>query len=257
MATVIVVTNQKGGVGKTTTCAALTGIFWSRGKRVLAIDMDPQGNLSFSLGAEDEGYTIHDVMTGTCDIQQAIKTTHICDVITSNILLSGSELELTSERREFILKEILQTVENNYDYIIIDTPPALSILTINAYTAANDLIIPMTPEILSLQGIAQLRETILAVKKYYNQQLNIRGILLTKYVQKYILAREVEEMVQIVAEQLQTKVLDVKISSSVAVAEAPAHQEVITTYSPRCRAAKDYIQLAELLYPEIIVKKEK
>ncbi|MBR4095849.1 MAG: AAA family ATPase, partial [Oscillospiraceae bacterium] len=90
MATVIVVTNQKGGVGKTTTCSALTGIFRSRDKRVLAIDMDPQGNLSFSLGAEDEGYTIHDVMTGKCGIRDAIKTTHICDVITSNILLSGS-----------------------------------------------------------------------------------------------------------------------------------------------------------------------
>ncbi len=255
MATVIVVTNQKGGVGKTTTCAALTGIFRSRGKRVLAIDMDPQGNLSFSLGAEDEGYTIHDVMTGRCDIREAIKTTHICDVITSNILLSGSELELTSEKREFILKGILEIVKYSYDYIIIDTPPALSILTINAYTAADDLIIPMTPEILSLQGIAQLRETILAVKKYYNKKLNIRGILLTRYVQKQTLAREVEEMVDIVAKQLHTQVLDVKISVSVAVAEAPAHQEVITTYSPNCRAARDYVKLAELLYPEIAIAK--
>lgn len=252
MATVIVVTNQKGGVGKTTTCAALTGIFRSRGKRVLAIDMDPQGNLSFSLGAEDDGYTIHDVMTGKCGIRDAIKTTHICDVITSNILLSGSELELTSKRREFILKELLRTIRVGYDYIIIDTPPALSILTINAYTAADDLIIPMTPEILSLQGIAQLRETILAVKKYYNKKLNIRGILLTKYVHKQTLAQEVEEMVEIVANQLRTKVLETKISVSVAVAEAPAHQEVITTYSPGCRAAKDYIKLAESLYPEII-----
>ena len=93
MAKIIVVTNQKGGVGKTTTCAAFAGIFRSRGKTVLAIDMDPQGNLSFSLGTEDRGYTIHDVMTGVCNIRSAIKTTHICDVITSNILLSGSELE--------------------------------------------------------------------------------------------------------------------------------------------------------------------
>ena len=256
MATVIVVTNQKGGVGKTTTCAALAGIFRSRGMRVLAIDMDPQGNLSFSLGAEDEGYTIHDVMTGKCDIREAIKVTHICDVLTSNILLSGSELELTSERREFILKDILRLVRYAYDYIIIDTPPALSILTINAYTAADDLIIPMTPEILSLQGIAQLKETILAVKKYYNKNLNIRGILLTKYVPRQTLATEVGEMVEIVAEQLKTQVLDIKISVSVAVAEAPAHQEVITTYSPGCRAAKDYTRLAEFLYPEIAPQKK-
>ena len=255
MATVIVVTNQKGGVGKTTTCAAFAGIFRSRGKSVLAIDMDPQGNLSFSLGTEDRGYTIHDVMKKTCDIRDAIKTAHICDVITSNILLSGSELELPAERREYILREILKSVKDEYDYIIIDTPPALSVLTINAYTAADDLIIPMTPEILSLQGIAQLRETILAVKKYYNKKLNIRGILLTKYVAKQKLANEVAEMVQIVADQLGTVVLEDKISVSVAVAEAPAHQEVITTYSPNCRAARDYIKVCEYLYPEIAKKK--
>ncbi|MCD7730495.1 MAG: AAA family ATPase [Oscillospiraceae bacterium] len=255
MAKVIVVTNQKGGVGKTTTCAAFTGIFRSRGKSVLAIDMDPQGNLSFSLGTEDRGYTIHDVMKGECSIRDAIKTTHICDVITSNILLSGSELELTSERREYILREILKSVKNDYDYIIIDTPPALSVLTINAYTAADDLIIPMTPEILSLQGIAQLRETILAVKRYYNKKLNVRGILLTKYVPKQKLATEVEEMVQIIADQLGTVVLDTKISVSVAAAEAPAHQEVLTTYSPNCKAARDYVKVCEYLYPEIARKK--
>ena len=257
MAKIIVVTNQKGGVGKTTTCAAFAGIFRSRGKTVLAIDMDPQGNLSFSLGTEDRGYTIHDVMTGVCNIRSAIKTTHICDVITSNILLSGSELELPVEHREFILREILKTVRDEYDYIIIDTPPALSVLTINAYTAADDLIIPMTPEILSLQGIAQLRETILAVKKYYNKKLNIRGILLTKYVRNQQLADEVAEMAEIVAEQLGTVVLDTKISTSVAAAEAPAHQEVITTYSPNCRAARDYVKACESLYPEIVIDKKK
>lgn len=251
MAKVIVVTNQKGGVGKTTTCAAFTGIFRSRGKSVLAIDMDPQGNLSFSLGTEDRGFTIHDVMTGKCTINDAIKTTHICDVITSNILLSGSELELTSKRREFILKDILETVKDRYDYIIIDTPPALSVLTINAYTAADDLIIPMTPEILSLQGIAQLRETILAVKKYYNKALDVRGILLTKYVAKQKLAVEVGEMVEIVAQQLGTRVLENKISVSVAVAEAPAHQETLINYSPNCKASKDYVKVCESLYPEI------
>ena len=257
MAKIIVVTNQKGGVGKTTTCAAFAGIFRSRGKTVLAIDMDPQGNLSFSLGTEDRGYTIHDVMTGVCNIRSAIKTTHICDVITSNILLSGSELELPVEHREFILREILKTVRDEYDYIIIDTPPALSVLTINAYTTADDLIIPMTPEILSLQGIAQLRETILAVKKYYNKKLNIRGILLTKYVRNQQLADEVAEMAEIVAEQLGTVLLDTKISASVAAAEAPAHQEVITTYSPNCRAARDYVKACESLYPEIVIDKKK
>lgn len=250
MSVVIGVTNQKGGVGKTTTCAALAGIFVSRGRRVLAIDMDPQGNLSFSLGAEDKGNTIHDVMSGVCGIRQAVKTTRICDVITSNIMLSGAELELKSERREFILKDALKAVKDEYDFVIIDTPPALSILTINAYTAADDLLIPMTPEILSLQGISQLKQTILAVKKYYNKNLNIRGILLTKYSRSQLLNIEVEEMAEIVARGLGTSVLDVKISNSVAVAEAPAHQEVITKYSPNCKASKDYVNLVKLLYPQ-------
>jgi chromosome partitioning protein len=251
MGTVIVVTNQKGGVGKTTTCAALAGIFRKRNKRVLAIDLDPQGNLSFSLGAEDRGFTIHDALNGKCELIDAIKTTHICDVVTSNIVLSGCELELTSLRREFVLKDLLVSARRHYDYIIIDTPPALSVLTINAYTAATELIIPMTPEILSLQGLTQLKETIFAVKKYYNRKLDVRGILLTKYpTGKQTLALEVEEMVGIVAKQFETRVLPVKISMSVAVAEAPAHQEVITEYAPGCRAAKDYRALAELLYPQ-------
>lgn len=250
MCIVIAVTNQKGGVGKTTTCASMTGVFRQEGKRVLAIDLDPQGNLSFSLGVEDTGYTIHDAMTGECDIHEAVKHTRICDVITSNILLSGSELELTSVRREYILKELLAPLRKEYDYIIIDTPPALSVLTINAYTASDDLIIPMTPEILSLQGIAQLRQTILAVKKYYNKKLNIRGILLTKYNPACLLAKEVAEMVEIVAEQLKTTVLKTTIATSIAAAEAPAHQETLAEYSPRCKAARDYKKLCDELYPE-------
>jgi chromosome partitioning protein len=252
MSTTIVVTNQKGGVGKTSTCAALAGIFRQHNKKVLAIDMDPQGNLSFSLGAPDMGFTIHDAINGKCKIREAIKTTPICDVITSNIILSGTELELTAVRREFVLKDLLKQIKREYDFIIIDTPPALSVLTINAYTASDELIIPVTPEILSLQGLTQLKETILAVKKYYTKLLKIRGILLTKYpAGKQLLATEVAEMVDMVASQFATKVLPVKITCSIAVAEAPAHQRTITEYSPRCRAARDYTELVRLLYPEI------
>ncbi|MDE7294040.1 MAG: ParA family protein [Oscillospiraceae bacterium] len=252
MSKIIAVTNQKGGVGKTTTCAALAGIFRDRGKRVLALDLDPQGNLSFSLGAADGGLTIHDVMTGKCGIMQAVKKAPVCDVITSNILLSGTELELRGEEREFVLKKALDTVKDDYDAVIIDTPPALSILTINAYTAANDLIIPMTAEILSLQGIAQVKDTIMAVKKFYNKNLNVRGILLTKYSPKYLLSEEVAQMAEIIAGQLGTKIFDTKISSCIAAAEAPAHQQTITQYSPRCRAAREYTKLAMELYPDLL-----
>jgi chromosome partitioning protein len=255
MALTIVITNQKGGVGKTTTCATLAGIFRANRKSVLAIDMDPQGNLSFSLGAEDVGYTIHDALNGKCAIEEAIKTTPICDVITSNIVLSGSELEMTTVRREFVLKDMLRPIKSKYDYIIIDTPPALSVLTINAYTAADELLIPMTPEILSLQGLTQLKETIIAVKKYYNKKLAIRGILLTKCpAGKQLLAAEVEEMVELVAGQFSTTVLPIKITNSVAAAEAPAHQETLNIYSPNCRAARDYMSVTKLLYPDIFTE---
>ena len=182
MAVVIAITNQKGGVGKTTTCAAFCGGLTESGKSVLAIDLDPQGNLSFSLGADaEESYTMYDVFKGNCTVKEAIQCTDNCDVIPANILLSGCELELTGVGREYLLREALSDVMDDYDYIMIDTPPALSILTINAYTAADKLIIPMIAEILSLQGIAQLKETIFAVKKYYNKDLEITGILLNKY----------------------------------------------------------------------------
>ena len=150
MAVVIAITNQKGGVGKTTTCAAFCGGLTESGKSVLAIDLDPQGNLSFSLGADaEESYTMYDVFKGNCTVKEAIQCTDNCDVIPANILLSGCELELTGVGREYLLREALSDVMDDYDYIMIDTPPALSILTINAYTAADKLIIPMIAEILS------------------------------------------------------------------------------------------------------------
>ena len=244
MATIIAITNQKGGVGKTTTCSAFCGGLTDCGYNVLAIDLDPQGNLSFSLGAEaEENYTMYDVFKGNCEIKDAIQCTNNCDVIAANILLSGCELELTGVGREYILREALSTIQDRYDYIIIDTPPALSILTINAYTAANQLIIPMIAEILSLQGIAQLKETIFAVKKYYNKELEIKGILLNKYNPRLILTKEVEELAGIIADQLGTKILDAKISTSVSLAEAPAHGITIMEYAPRSKATAEYRKL--------------
>lgn len=244
MAKIIAITNQKGGVGKTTTCSSLCGCLSAMNKKVLAIDLDPQGNLSFSLGAETENcYTIYNVFHGGVDLYDTIQHVACCDIAPANIMLSGCELELTNVGREYILREQLNSITDNYDFIIIDTPPALSILTINAYTAANELIIPMVPEILSLQGISQLKETIFAVKKYYNKSLEIRGILLNKYNPRLILTKEVEDLTNMVAEQLDTDVFEQKISSSVIIAEAPAHAKTIIEYAPRSRAAKEYVDL--------------
>lgn len=242
MAKVIALTNQKGGVGKTTTCCAICGGLASLGKKVLAIDLDPQGNLSFSLGAEAEDvYTMYDVFKGNCDISDAIQHGEVCDVITSNILLSGVELELTGVGREYILREQLESVLEEYDYIILDTPPALSVLTINAYTAADELVIPMLCEILSLQGIAQLKQTIFAVQRYYNKELTVGGILLNKYNPRLTLTKDVEDLAQVIADQLGTKIFKTRISTSVCIAEAPAHGESVITYSPKSKAAQEYM----------------
>ncbi len=256
MPKIIAVTNQKGGVGKTTTCAGLCGGLAKLGNRVLAIDLDPQGNLSFSLGVEvGDNFTIYDVMKGNCDIADAVVQGDACDVIPSNILLSGLELEMTGVGREYVLREQLAAIKKNYDYIILDTPPALSVLTINAYTASDELIIPMLCEVLSLQGIAQLRQTIFAVKRYYNKSLAVRGILLNKYNPHFTLTKEVEELAQMIAEQLDTTIFKTKISASVTIAEAPAHGESIITYSPKSRSTKEYMAFIKELTAQPAPKK--
>lgn len=245
MKKIIAITNQKGGVGKTTACAAICGCLTKMGQSVLAIDLDPQGNLSFSLGVDpaDETYTIYNVFKGEVDLYDVIHHAETCDIACSNILLSGTELELTSIGREHILKDQITQIAGEYDYVVIDTPPALSILTINAYTAADWLIIPMIPEILSLQGLSQLKETIFAVKKYFNNSLEVRGILLNKYNPRLILTKEVEELAHIVADQLDTDVFETKIAQSVTIAEAPAHGKTIMEYAPRSKAAEEFEDL--------------
>lgn len=241
LAKVIAITNQKGGVGKTTTCCGLCGGLVQRGYKVLAIDLDPQGNLSFSLGVEaEDNFTVYDIFKGNCDISDAILSGGVCDVIPSNILLSGVELELTGVGREYVLREQIEQIKDDYDYIILDTPPALSVLTINAYTASDELIIPMLCEILSLQGIAQLKQTIFAVQRYYNKALQVRGILLNKYNPRLTLTKEVEELAQMIAQQLETDIFKSRISASVCIAEAPAHGESVMTYSPKSKAAKEF-----------------
>lgn len=251
MAKVIAVTNQKGGVGKTTTCSSICGGLAQLGYKALAVDLDPQGNLSFSLGIEaDDSFTIYDVLKGNCELSDAIQQGGVCDVVPSNILLSGLELEMTGVGREYVLREQLSTVSEQYDYIILDTPPALSVLTINAYTASDELIIPMLCEILSLQGIAQLKQTIFAVQRYYNKNLKVGGILLNKYNSRLMLTREVEELAQMIAEQLGTGIYNTRISAGVSIAEAPAHGESIMTYAPKSKSAKEYMALVHEIISE-------
>lgn len=240
MAIIITITNQKGGIGKTTTSSALISGLTARGKKVLGVDLDPQGNLGFNLGIEIEKTdTIYDVFKNGISITRAISRTEHGDIIPSNILLSGAELEFNNPGREFLLKNALADISHLYDYIIIDTPPALNILTVNAYVASNGLIIPMIPEILSLLAVSQIKETIDTVTKVYNQDLIVLGILLTRYNKQLNLTKEVLEMTKTLASQLNTKVFDAKIRQGVSVAEAPAYGQSVLDYAPDSAPAKD------------------
>ena len=242
MATIITVSNQKGGVGKTTTSAALATGISSSGMRVLCIDLDPQGNLGFCLGLESaNGPTVLDALKGQMPIQQAISRTDYCDILPSDITLSSRALEqVITEHREYILRDTIAPVMAEYDYVVIDTPPALNLLTVNAYAVSDFLIIPMASDILSLVGLSQLKDTIESVRSSLNPNLNVMGILLTRFNRRTLLSRDVLEMAEQLAKQINTVVFSTKIRSGVAIAEAPAHGESIFDYNPSSPAVKDY-----------------
>lgn len=208
---VITVSNQKGGVGKTTTSAALAAGFSMAGKKVLCIDLDPQGNLGFCLGLDTEGgSTILDVLKEIYPYK-AISRTEGIDILPSDITLSSSGLEYNpGEEKESILKNVLKPVMDFYDYIVIDTPPALNLLTVNAYAVSDYLIIPMASDILSLVGLSQLKETVESVRIQINPGLKIMGILLNRFNPRTCLCRDVLEMAGQLAAQLETRVFDTK-----------------------------------------------
>ncbi len=248
MTKIITVTNQKGGVGKTTTASALVSGLHERGARVLGIDLDPQGNLGFTLGLDiGQVNTVYDVLKGTLPIEQAIYRTEYGDILPSDIMLSTAEMEFNAPRREFILEQHLRSVRDNYDFIIIDTPPALNILTINAYVCSNALIVPMEAEILSLVGVTQLQETIETVRSTFNPNLKVLGILLNKFTPRFILSREVLDLADEVARQLGTRVFRSKIRRSVHVATAPAHGQSVMTYAPDCKPALDFQRIIDVV----------
>lgn len=248
MAKIISVTNQKGGVGKTTTTGAVAAGYKLKGYKVLCVDLDPQANLSFSAGAETEDCpTIYEILKGEANTSFSIQKMDSFDIISSNILLSGIELEFTQTGREYLLKEALSSVKDKYDYIFLDTPPALSILTVNAFTASDFIIIPMLADIFSLQGIAQLSETIDRVRRYCNSNVKVEGIVLTKFNMRTVLSREIKGTAELIAERLNTEIFNTTIRSSVAVMEAQTNQLDIYNYSPKNGAAKDYMDLVEEL----------
>ena len=241
---VIAVINQKGGVGKTTTVNAIGEGLTLRGYKALYIDLDAQGNLSYTLGAATSGLTAMDLLQGK-PAQATIQRTEAGDIIASSPALAGADTIITTTGKEYRLKEALEPLSGLYDYCIIDTPPALGILAVNALTACTGAIIPAQADIYSLQGISQLHNTIETVKRYCNPALIIKGIVLTRYNSRAVISREVAEMIRQAAGQLQTKLYTAKIRECTAIKEAQATQQSIYSYAPRSNAAADYTALTD------------
>lgn len=251
MKKIIAVINQKGGVGKSTTTEALGAGLARLGHKVLFVDLDAQGNLSYTLEADNTGLTGKsslDVLLGNTTAAEAVQHMPQGDVIASSPALAGADTVLTAVGKEYRLKEALEEIQEQYDYIVIDTPPALGILTVNALTACTGCIIPAQADIYSLQGISQLYNTIHTIQKYCNPALKVMGILLTRYSGRSVISREVAEMIEESAEKLDTKLYKVRIRECTALKEAQAMKKDIFSYAPKSNATIDYNALvAEMM----------
>jgi chromosome partitioning protein len=241
----IAVINQKGGVGKSTTAQNIGAGLILKGYSVLFIDLDAQGNLSYTLKANTQGYNVLGVLERPETAKAEIQHTEQGDIIASCPALAGADTIITETGKEYRLKEALETLQRDYDYCIIDTPPALGILTINALTACKGAIIPAQADIFSLQGISQLYSTIDTVKKYCNNDLYIMGILLTRYSHRSIISKEMAEVIDETAGKLKTKLYEAKIRECTALKEAQATRQSIFSYAPKSNAAIDYNALIE------------
>lgn len=246
MGKIISVVNQKGGVGKTTTTVSLSACLAHQGKSVLLIDIDPQGNATSGLGidAEELENTVYQVLIGQSSLENTIVNTEFgaLDVAPSDIQLAGAEVELVSvDQREYVLKNALDSVKNKYDYILIDCPPSLNLMTINALVASNSVLIPVQCEYYALEGLSRLMQTVKSIKKQLNAGLEIEGILLTMYDSRTNLSLMVAEEVK---KFFPKKVYRTVIPRNVRLSEAPSYGQPIIAYDPYSRGAESYLALA-------------
>jgi chromosome partitioning protein len=250
MAIVISLLNHKGGVGKTTSAINIGAGMAELGKKVLLIDLDPQANLTIALGIPRQKYTIYEALRGESELVP-YQLKEGVDVIISTLDLSGAEMELINEAgREFLLRELLQPVMEEYDYIIIDCPPSLGLLTLNALTSSRYVIIPLQTEFLALQGLAKIKQVIDKVKFRLNKGLEIAGVVATMYDSRKILNRDVVETIK---KFFGEKVFATMIRDNVSLAEAPAQRKDIFEYHRHSAGAEDYLALSK----EIIERTEK
>ncbi|MDQ0163720.1 ParA family protein [Aeribacillus alveayuensis] len=247
MGKIISIANQKGGVGKTTTSVNLGACLAHLGKRVLLIDIDPQGNATSGVGIEkaDVDQCVYDIIVDDVDAKKVIKATQIerLDVIPATIQLAGAEIELVPTiSREVRLKRAIEPIKPYYDYILIDCPPSLGLLTINALTASDSVIIPVQCEYYALEGLSQLLNTIRLVQKHLNSDLMIEGVLLTMLDARTNLGIQVIDEVK---KYFQDKVYQTIIPRNIRLSEAPSHGQPIILYDPRSRGAEVYLELAK------------
>lgn len=254
MGRIIAIANQKGGVGKTTTAINLSACLAEKGKKVLAIDMDPQGNMTSGLGVDKDSVekTVYDLIIGEAQIEEIIckEVLENLDVLPTNIDLSAAEIELIGiENKEYIIKNEVEKVKENYDFIIIDCPPSLSMLTINAITTADSVLVPIQCEYYALEGLSQLIHTIELVKERLNSNLEIEGVVFTMYDARTNLSLQVVENVK---DNLNQNIYKTIIPRNIRLAEAPSYGMPINQYDPKSSGAESYRLLAD----EVIEKEE-
>ena len=239
---VISISNHKGGVGKTTSAINIGAGLNKLGKKVLLIDLDPQANLSQSLGLIDQERTIYGAIRGEYKLEP-VPVVKGLDIIPSTLDLSGAEVELSGEAgREYILRELIDPIKASYDFILIDSPPSLGLLTINAFTASDEVFIPLQAQYLALQGLAKLMEVIDKIKKRLNKELRVGGVFITQYDNRKVLNRDVVATIQ---SHFKDQVFKTKIRDNIALAEAPAQGLDIFRYNPKSYGAEDYLSLCK------------
>jgi len=242
MSKIISISNHKGGVGKTTSTINIGAGLVELGKKVLLIDLDPQANLSQSLGYPDEDVNIYGAFKGDYKIQP-IQVVKGLDIIPSTLDLSGAEVEVSEEAKaKYILKKLLDPIRASYDYILIDCPPSLGLLTINAFIASDEVFIPLQAQYLAIQGLTKLIDVIDRVKSKLNKGIRVGGIFITQYDQRRILNRNVAAIID---NHFKDKVFNTKIRDNIALAEAPAENMDIFRYSSKSYGAEDYLSLCK------------